>query len=101
MRRCCRSRQDPLLVESGRTGRGAGIACRTAAPHGAGALAPVREIVPAERTVLLYGVRDVPRFQAELLALVRTPAATDSGELVEIPVRYDGADLGAVAELWG
>lgn len=68
---------------------------------GAGALAPVREIVPGEKTVLLYGVRDVPRFQAELLRWSAPPSATDSGELVEIPVRYDGADLGAVAELWG
>ncbi|MFF7642835.1 carboxyltransferase domain-containing protein [Streptomyces canus] len=68
---------------------------------GAGALAPVREIVPGEKTVLLYGVRDLPGFEAELLRWSAPPSATDSGELVEIPVRYDGADLRVVAELWG
>ncbi|MFF0157804.1 allophanate hydrolase subunit 1 [Streptomyces sp. NPDC005263] len=68
---------------------------------GAGALAPVREIVPGEKTVLLYGVRDLPAFQAELRHWSAPPPAADSGELVEIPVRYDGADLGLVAELWG
>ncbi|NWF27405.1 allophanate hydrolase subunit 1 [Streptomyces sp. PKU-EA00015] len=67
----------------------------------AGTLPPVREVVPGEKTVLMYGVGDIDAMAAELRHW-SVPALTgDSGPLVEIPVRYDGADLPAVAELWG
>ncbi|MGW6917765.1 5-oxoprolinase subunit PxpB [Kitasatospora sp. NPDC054939] len=66
----------------------------------AGGLSGVAEIVPAARTVLLDGVTDLPA----LTALLRTyrPGGTAEavGPLVEIPVRYDGADLAEVAALW-
>ncbi|MDQ0945732.1 allophanate hydrolase subunit 1 [Streptomyces sp. V1I1] len=67
----------------------------------AGTLAPVREIVPGEKTVLLYGVSDVDALEAELRHWSVPTLAADSGPLLEIPVHYNGADLGAVAELWG
>nr|BFD80832.1 allophanate hydrolase subunit 1 [Streptomyces sp. Xyl84] len=81
---------------------------RTAAFHtellrrrAAGALPPVGEIVPGERTVLLDGVPD-PAALARLLAHWDVPARMeDAGGVVEIPVRYDGPDLAEVAALWG
>ncbi|MEV5279139.1 5-oxoprolinase subunit PxpB [Streptomyces sp. NPDC051994] len=66
----------------------------------AGALPPVREIVPAARTVLLDGVSD----PVALGALVRTwdipPLEAGARDTVEIAVRYDGPDLADVAALW-
>ena len=69
--------------------------------HGEGTLAPVREIVPGEKTVLLYGTSDLPALHTALRRWSVPPPATDSGPLVEIPVHYNGADLAAVAEMWG
>ncbi|MER8098160.1 5-oxoprolinase subunit B family protein [Streptomyces goshikiensis] len=63
-------------------------------------LGPVRDIVPAARTVLLDGVRE-PRALAERIARWEVPplAATE-GPLITVPVRYDGPDLAEVARLW-
>ncbi|MGW3956891.1 5-oxoprolinase subunit B family protein [Streptomyces sp. NPDC004752] len=69
--------------------------------HTSGTLPAVREIVPGERTVLLYGVTDVRAMEAELRQWSVPALDAESGPLVEIPVRYDGADLGTVADLWG
>lgn len=67
----------------------------------AGTLPPVEEIVPGARTVLLDGVKD-PEEWARRLAGWDVPSRTeDDGELVEIPVRYDGPDLADVAARWG
>ncbi|MDQ8703390.1 allophanate hydrolase subunit 1 [Streptomyces sp. LHD-70] len=65
-----------------------------------GDLPPVREIVPAARTVLLDGVDD-PRALAAALPAWDVPALPASApETVELPVRYDGPDLAEVAALW-
>ncbi|MFJ6726995.1 allophanate hydrolase subunit 1 [Streptomyces sp. NPDC091281] len=61
----------------------------------------VREIVPAARTVLLDGLRDPARWAAELSAADVPPAPPPTGDVVELPVRYDGPDLAAVAAHWG
>lgn len=66
-----------------------------------GTLVPVREIVPGEKTVLLYGISDVDAMAAQLRRWPVPVLTADSGPLVEIPVRYDGADLRTVADLWG
>ncbi|BCJ65385.1 5-oxoprolinase subunit B family protein [Polymorphospora rubra] len=60
------------------------------------------EIVPAARTVLLDGLTD-PAATATLIAGWPPPpaAGTATGTLVEIPTRYDGPDLEAVAGHWG
>lgn len=66
-----------------------------------GALPPVEEIVPGARTVLLDGVSD-PQALARVLTGWKVPrSAGDDGDVVEIPVRYDGPDLADVAALWG
>lgn len=57
----------------------------------------VREVVPATRTVLFDG--DVPDDLADLLR-EWTPGGPIGGELVEVPVEYDGPDLAAVAQRW-
>ncbi|MEN8651432.1 allophanate hydrolase subunit 1 [Streptomyces sp. 21So2-11] len=67
----------------------------------AGTLPPVEEIVPGARTVLLDGVPD-PETLARQLADWDVPLeVADDGEVVEVPVRYDGPDLADVAALWG
>lgn len=58
------------------------------------------EIVPAARTVLFDGLRD-PDALAEVLAGWTPSGAAAGGELVEVEVRYDGPDLGFVAQHWG
>ncbi|WP_345535295.1 allophanate hydrolase subunit 1 [Phytohabitans rumicis] len=65
-----------------------------------GELAAV-EIIPGARTVLLDGVD--PETTDRLLAgwAPPPPAGTVSGELVTIPVWYDGSDLVDVAAHWG
>ncbi|MFE3993366.1 allophanate hydrolase subunit 1 [Streptomyces goshikiensis] len=63
-------------------------------------LGPVRDIVPAARTVLLDGVRE-PRALAERIARWEVPPlAGTEGPLITVPVRYDGPDLAEVARLW-
>lgn len=62
----------------------------------------VIDVVPAARTILV--VADVSRTSlaavAEALHALRpAPGRRPSGELVQIPVTYDGADLGEVAAL--
>jgi KipI family sensor histidine kinase inhibitor len=59
------------------------------------------EIVPGARTVLLDGLND----PAGLATAIRTwtpatPADDQTGSAVEIPVEFDGEDLGDVAKLW-
>jgi KipI family sensor histidine kinase inhibitor len=58
------------------------------------------EIVPAARTVLLDGIDDLERTRGLLSRWLPT-VEVPQGELVEIPVRYDGADIEAVAGCWG
>ncbi|MFG2893538.1 5-oxoprolinase subunit PxpB [Streptomyces sp. NPDC048248] len=67
----------------------------------AGALPPVREIVPAARTVLLDGLDDPRGLTAELAAWDIPALTTGDRPAVEIPIRYDGPDLAEVAALWG
>jgi KipI family sensor histidine kinase inhibitor len=59
------------------------------------------EIVPAARTVLLDGVADPAHLTRELLSWEVPPAPAREGDVVEIPVRYDGPDLAEVAAHWG
>lgn len=58
------------------------------------------EVVPAAATVLFDGVPDV----AALVARLEGWEAGDApppGDLVEVPVTYDGEDLAFVAQAWG
>ncbi len=53
------------------------------------------EIVPAAETVLLLGISTLP----ELAKMSPLPGSS-AGADVRIPVRWDGADLGIVADRW-
>lgn len=58
------------------------------------------EVVPAARTVLFDGVAD-PAVLAEALTGWSPGTAAPAGDLVELPVAWDGADLAWVAASWG
>jgi KipI family sensor histidine kinase inhibitor len=92
-----------LLVDAGSAERAQALHAELLRRRADGTLR-VREIVPAERTVLLDGI-DEPQGPAALARRLRTwrlpPLAPRAGGLVEIPVRYDGPDLADVAALWG
>jgi KipI family sensor histidine kinase inhibitor len=60
----------------------------------------VDEIVPAARSVLLDGIDDLDPVRAAL-SRWQPSAEVPTGDLVEIPVHYDGADLEWVAATWG
>ncbi|MFI2643795.1 5-oxoprolinase subunit PxpB [Streptomyces sp. NPDC018610] len=67
----------------------------------AAGLLPVEEIVPAARTVLLDGLADPDRVARELVAAEVPVTSGGEKRIVELPVRYDGPDLAAVAAHWG
>jgi KipI family sensor histidine kinase inhibitor len=57
----------------------------------------VDEAVPAARTLLVRSGRGVEWLRARLATVAIDPGAEAGGGTVELPVRYDGADLAAVA----
>lgn len=64
----------------------------------------VVDVVPAARTILLVTAPDVaalPEVAAAVRRVRPRPEGARSGETVELPVHYDGADLADVAALWG
>jgi KipI family sensor histidine kinase inhibitor len=72
-----------------------------AAGLAAAAIGGVVEIVPAARTVLVVHDGSADLAQVHAVLAHPNPAPTAGGPLVELAVRYDGADLAAVAELVG
>jgi KipI family sensor histidine kinase inhibitor len=80
-------------------------AVREAIAAGTAGFTEVVDIVPAASTVLVV-VADEARVPALRQALATLPAAdlgemAASGQVIEIPVRYDGPDLADVSELTG
>jgi KipI family sensor histidine kinase inhibitor len=57
------------------------------------------DVIPAARTILLDGI-DPAAAEREMTSWDVRPAAAPDGPVVEIPCRYDGADLAAVAARW-
>lgn len=64
-------------------------------------LAGVEEIVPAARTVLVTGLADPRGFAREVVRWDVPAVPAGRGRTVELAVRFDGPDLGEVAERWG
>lgn len=64
---------------------------------------PVLDIVPAGRTILVIGDRntDLTSLAGELRTIQPAEHSGATGSPVEVPVRYDGADLSEAAELIG
>ncbi|MGW1495855.1 5-oxoprolinase subunit PxpB [Streptomyces sp. NPDC002402] len=65
-----------------------------------GALPPIREIVPAARTVLLDGLDRPGHFARELMEWEIPALHARVQDAIAVPVRYDGPDLADVAALW-
>ncbi len=59
------------------------------------------DLVPAARTLLLDGLDHPDRVRATLDDWPSEPTDDEEGELVELPVSYDGPDLESVAEHCG
>jgi KipI family sensor histidine kinase inhibitor len=90
-----------LLLELGSTRR---VVAWTDAVHAAG-LAGVADLVPAAETLLVVADEhaDVAAVRRGLsdLRVEDSDGSPQEGQVVEIPVTYDGPDLGDVAELTG
>nr|WP_202454845.1 allophanate hydrolase subunit 1 [Streptomyces sp. SID8367] len=90
-----------LLVELPDAERTGALHAELLRRRAAGTLPPVAEIVPGARTVLLDGVPE-PASLARRLADWDVPLAPPAdGDVVTVPVVYDGPDLADVAALWG
>ncbi|MFD3542002.1 allophanate hydrolase subunit 1 [Streptomyces sp. NPDC058662] len=92
---------DGLLIELDSAAEVAALHAELVRRRAAGELGPVRDLVPAARTVLLDGVRDPAALGARIERWEVPPLAVTEGPLVSVPVRYDGPDLAEVARLWG
>ncbi|MGP3684690.1 5-oxoprolinase subunit B family protein [Streptomyces sp. IBSNAI002] len=92
---------EALLVEVGSAAEVAALHAELLRRRDAGELGPVRDLVPAARTVLLDGVRDPAGLGARIARWEVPPLSRSQGPLVTVPVRYDGPDLAEVAGLWG
>lgn len=90
-----------LLVELSDAEHTAAFHTEVLRRRAAGSLPPVTEVVPGARTVLLDGVPDPEALARRVTEWEVPPVADDTGDVVEIPVRYDGPDLADVAALWG
>ncbi|CUW27107.1 MULTISPECIES: 5-oxoprolinase subunit B family protein [Streptomyces] len=91
---------DALLVEVSSGKEAQALHAELVRRRAEGALT-VREIVPAARTVLLDGLADPARWAAELTTARIPEVPAHARGPIELPVRYDGPDLAAVAERWG
>jgi KipI family sensor histidine kinase inhibitor len=78
---------------------GDSAAARSLAAYARGARVIAGEVVPGARTVLFDDVPD-PEGLRERLAGWTGDALPEPGELVQVPVVYDGADLEDVAARW-
>jgi KipI family sensor histidine kinase inhibitor len=81
-----------------------GAAARLAAAIGAAVLPGVLDIVPGAASVLVVtepGRWDLTALERRIRSLPRPAEADAAAREVEIPVRYDGPDLAAVAEWTG
>jgi KipI family sensor histidine kinase inhibitor len=85
------------LFEVADVASAAGLAARLRAAR----LDGVAEIVPAARTVLVMCRDPATVERLESLVGAYAPAPPRAGELVEIPVVYDGEDLSSIAEVCG
>ncbi|MFD9729375.1 allophanate hydrolase subunit 1 [Streptomyces sp. NPDC059072] len=90
-----------LLIELDSAAEVAALHAELLRRREAGELGPVREVVPAARTVLVDGVRDPAALGARIARWEVPPLAPSQGPLVTVEVRFDGPDLAEVARLWG
>ncbi len=92
--------QDALLVEFDAPQEAAAFYAEVLRRTAAGEPPAVRDVVPAARTVLLTGLDDPAAVARRLAGWSVPPLSPRTGELVRIPVRFDGPDLHLVAAAW-
>lgn len=92
---------EALLIEVDSAAEVAALHAELLRRRDAGELGPVRDLVPAARTVLLDGVSDPAGLGARIAGWQVPPLTESDGPLITVPVRYDGPDLAEVAGLWG
>jgi KipI family sensor histidine kinase inhibitor len=90
-----------LLVDVGNLGDVRRLYEEVQRCRAAGGMPDLVEAVPAARTVLLQFAADVGTLADELPGWVLPASAASVGDLVTVPVRYDGPDLHDVARLSG
>jgi KipI family sensor histidine kinase inhibitor len=90
-----------LLVDVGNLGDVRRLYEEVQRRRAAGDMPDLVEAVPAARTVLLQFAADVRTLADELPGWVLPASAASAGDLVTVPVRYDGPDLHDVARLSG
>ena len=90
-----------LLLETPTPAYARALAAELRRRRDRGELGPVDEIVGGEVTVLVDGVDDPAGLAARVRSWAVPPQADGDGPLVEVPVRYDGADLAGIARSWG
>ncbi|MET7620903.1 5-oxoprolinase subunit PxpB [Streptomyces sp. NPDC005408] len=89
-----------LLVELDDGDKAGALHAELLRRRSSGTLPPIREIVPAARTVLLDGLERPGHFARELMEWEIPALHARVQDAIDIPVRYDGPDLADVAALW-
>ena len=89
-----------VLVEVEDAATGVALADWVRSAEGRAAGVEAVDVVPGAGTVLLDGVASVEVVRAALARWRPAQEAGVSGDVVEVPVLYDGPDLERVAELW-
>jgi KipI family sensor histidine kinase inhibitor len=90
-----------LLVECADPDQVAAVRAEVLRRRALGLLPAFDDLVPAELTVLIDGLEDPAPLARELEGWELTEPAAAAGRLIELDVRYDGADLDEVASAWG
>jgi KipI family sensor histidine kinase inhibitor len=89
-----------LLVELDDLAAAASLYAEIERRRGQGWAPSLIDVIPAARTILLDGVSDRAAVEQDLRGWTVPPAAARDGPAVEIPCRYTGPDLAAVAAAW-
>lgn len=89
-----------VLVEVADAATGVALARWARSQEGRAAGMDAVEVVPGAGTVLLDGVASVDAVRGALERWRRPKDGAVPGDLVEVPVTYDGEDLERVAEHW-
>ena len=94
--RVIRVGRQALLVEVDHSAQAQALYAQARQRH-----SPAVDVVPGASTVLFDGVDDPDALAQQLAGWSLAASDAPSGNAVEIPTRYDGEDLAAVARHWG
>jgi KipI family sensor histidine kinase inhibitor len=89
-----------LLVEVDSLDQARALHAEIARQRAAGWAPSLLDVIPGACTVLLDGVPDHGRAARDIRSWTIPPVPAGTGPVTEIPCRYDGPDLAAVAAQW-